>query len=137
MIGEMVGESIVEGITGSDIDINGDSVTLTGEDGEEVTFGSTEWPDNEIIKRIPKFSKGEIETSYITDEGGSLAIINVAKADYDDYVEQIKQAGFTVDPQTMEADDLLIYTASDAENYIVSLSYAVENTTMSITIGKN
>jgi hypothetical protein len=136
LIGEKVGESIVEGITGSDVDVEGDSVTIKGEDGE-VVLGGKEWPDNEIMKKIPKFTKGTIDSTMVSDEtGGMINLTDVAQADYDAYVEEVKSAGFNVDAKTLEMDQVDSYYALNSENYAISLTYAADSSTFSILLEK-
>jgi len=43
-IGEAIGEKIIEGAIGQKVDVDGDQVTLEGDDGSKFTIGGGEWP---------------------------------------------------------------------------------------------
>ena len=67
-IGEAIGEKIIEGATGQNVDVQGDKVTIKGEDGSKLTLGGGEWPKNDLIKNIPEFKGGKIESAMSTEE---------------------------------------------------------------------
>lgn len=136
MIGEAIGKNIIKGITGADVEIIDDGLTIKGENGEEMAIEGTTWPDNEVMKSIPKFTKGAIEASFITDAGGSLSITDVTQADYESYIEEVKKAGFTVDSQTIEDTDVLMYTAANSEKVQVSITFAIEDPVIAIFVSK-
>jgi len=125
-IQQKLGERIVEGIlekSGSDVDIDGDTVTVVGEDGEQLTLGGTEWPDSDLAKLIPKCNKGTV--TYVMESEGSLYIM-VEDVDSDDareYVNSIKD-DFQINPYDMSYEGGFSYTAENEDGAYVSVSYS-------------
>ncbi len=132
---EKAAEQFLESIGGGNIDINDDdSVTIKGEDGEEVTFGSTEWPTCELSKAIPVFAAGKIEGVLDSEEYLMITINEVAKADFQSYVETVKK-DFAEDAYTVDSDGILSYGASNGKASVM-LSYTEEDQTAIISMSK-
>ncbi len=130
---EKVAEKIVEGIGGGDVDIDGDKITVKGKDGGEFTMGSTEWPDSEIAKAIPEFTKGKINAVIESTEGVIIAVDSVEEADYKNYLETIK-TDFADDAYEMNTQDYSSYGASNSNGVGVLLRYG--DNSLSITVTK-
>ena len=77
---QAIAEKIVEKALGDNVDIKGDTVTVKGEDGEELTIGGGKWPDNDLAKKIPEFKKGKIATSATVDNN-LMVFMEEVKAD--------------------------------------------------------
>lgn len=122
-IGEKIAEGILEQSGAGDVDIDGDSMTVTGEDGEEMTIGGTEWPDSDLAKLIPEFTKGTV--SYVMQSEGYLYITvdEVAQDDAKAYVDSIKN-DFTVDSYDMSYEGGFSYSAKNADNISISVSFS-------------
>ncbi|HBV68378.1 MAG TPA: hypothetical protein DEF04_09465, partial [Clostridiales bacterium] len=82
---DKITEKIVEKTLGANVDIDGEEVTFKGEGGEEVTFGSTEWPDSEVGKKIPEFKKGKITSSANSDGYFLIMLEEVEQNDFNSY----------------------------------------------------
>jgi uncharacterized lipoprotein len=135
-IGEKIGEKIVEGATNSNVDIDGDKVTVKSEDGTEVTFGGNEWPENEIMKDIPKFDKGTINSATASDELNIIIVDGVEKEDFQNYWEKLKDR-FSQEPFSLEADDILSYGGRDEKGVSVQLTYNSSDKTFSLSVSKS
>ena len=122
-IGEKITEGILEQSGAGDVDIDGDAMTITGEDGEQVTLGGTEWPESDLAKLIPECKKGTV--SYVMQSDGYV-YITVDEIDPDDakaYADSVKK-DFSVDPYEMSYDGGFTYTANNADGINVSVSYS-------------
>ncbi len=122
-IAEKITEGILEQSGAGDVDIDGDSMTVTGEDGEEVTLGGTEWPDSDLAKLIPEFKKGTV--SYVMQSEGYLYITvdEVSQDDAEDYVDSVKN-DFADDAYESSYEGGFSYTAKNADGVSVSVSLA-------------
>ena len=139
---------------GVDIKTNSDgSTTYVSEDGSEVTQnedgtwvitnedGSTgqlggDWPENEYTKQVPKPPFGL--TAAGTDEYGfSVAFIGVETDDLRDYVEKLKDKGFTKDVESEDTEMfgivMFTYAASNSKGYRVEVTSAMGVCGMTIT----
>ncbi|MGI6685561.1 MAG: DUF6591 domain-containing protein [Bacillota bacterium] len=134
-VGEAIGEKILEEIGGGDVDIDGDKVTIKGEDGTEASFGGSEWPESDVLQTVPEFKEGTI-TSVMTSEAYAMIIIEeVKEQDFAEYYDEIK-ASFTKDAFEMNLDGIISYAAGNDKGISVQLSYDKENQTVSIAAGK-
>ena len=112
---------------------NADGTWSFGEDGTLQMGG--DWPDNEFTKQVPK---PDFAISLAGGEGGSFGItfIDASIEQIKAYVEKVKAAGFTINPETedMEVSGMVIYsyTAQNADGYIVNVFSASGMTGMSI-----
>ena len=131
---EKAAEQFLESLGGGNVDLDDDTLTIKGEDGQEVTFGSTEWPTSELSKALPAFSAGKIDGVVDSEEFIMITVNEVAKADYESYVETIKK-DFTEDAYSMDSDDMLSYSASNGTASVM-LSYTMEDKTVIISISK-
>ena len=92
------------------------------------TMGQIKWPNSSIAKLlpVPKSLIGSIDY----DSEDSLDVdIQTSKSDYQEYVNECKNKGFTVD-YTSYGDS---YSASDSNGNEISLRYDEDENTMSIT----
>ena len=136
-VSDKITEGILEKVVGDDVDVNFDDgeMSFKGGDGSEFTIGSTEWPEGKAIDLIPEFKKGEIASVLNSDKTSVIYIDGVEKADYEEYVEQVKGLGFTDDAVDLTVSDAIAYTAvSSKDKAQVSLSYGVEDKSMMISV---
>ncbi len=134
-IGEAIGEKIIEGATGQKIDIQGDKVTVKGEDGSKLTLGGGEWPKNDLIKNIPEFKNGKIESTMSSEESVVMFIENVEQKDFEKYLENIKK-DFTEDAFEMNSEEVISYAGANGKSVQVQLTYEIENKSLSIVVAK-
>lgn len=93
--------------------------------GEGITaYG--EWPDNEFTRIIPK-PDIEIAMTVVDEYSFTVAFGSMTKAQATDYVEKLKDAGFTIDAYVTDQEmyGMAIYTfsAANAAGYSATLSF--------------
>ncbi len=130
-----ISEKIVEKALGDKVDIDGDKVTVKGEDGEEVTFGGGEWPESKLTKNLPKFKKGNIVTSASSDEGIMVFLEKVEIKDFDAYLKEVKKV-YDQDVYESKSEEMVTYAASDGDKTVVNLNFVVKEGTIGITVTK-
>jgi hypothetical protein len=131
--GEALAEKIMEEAGDVDVDIDGDKITIEGEDGEVVTFGETEWPTSNLAKSIPEFKEGKIVSVVEANDSLMIGIEQVRKEDFTKYHEEIKE-DYTVDAYDATFEGSVTFSGSNADGIVVNLYYVEE--TFSIIVGK-
>lgn len=135
---EKAAEKAIEGALGGDIqvDIDGDKYTYEDKDGNKMEFGGTEWPNDEAAAFIPKFDQGTVTACTAM---ANIYIIDVEKveyADYDCYLQTVKDAGFTENAFSLNEGDLegyYQYQAGDTNGNSMILSYEAAEKKLQIT----
>ncbi len=138
-INKKIGEAVTEGIvnqfaSGADIDIDGEEIVIKGEDGEEVTFGSTQWPQGEAVDLLPAFSQGTISSVMNSDKYCMIVVNDVSESDYNSYVQAIQDAGFSENPFTMDSEDGLYFGASYNENTSAAVTFSGDSGEITIMV---
>lgn len=120
--GEAIGEKILEGIGGGNVDINESGIVIEGTDGESFKFGSSEWPDSELAKLLPPYESGEID-GVVEATGFIQIVIEDSDQDYfGDYLEDVKDK-FKNDAFESKSDDGISYMGSDSKGNVVNIFY--------------
>lgn len=135
---EAVTEKILEKAGGDelkDVDIDGDKVTFKGEDGQEVSLGSSKWPDSGVAESIPEFKEGTVVGVMNSQDGAVISLENVKVDDFVQYLEGIK-AAYNVDAFETNADGYISYVASNSEGVGVLLQYGSQEQSLSISISR-
>lgn len=134
-ITEKVTEGILEKATGgeTDIDIKDGGLTIKNEDGEEFSFGQSEWPEGQAADFIPEFKNGNIVSVLNSDGVCLITIEEVEEEDFKEYVKEVKDAGFTNEVTEYSSELGIGYFASLDEYTKISLMYGPENKTLSIS----
>ncbi|HZK24361.1 MAG TPA: DUF6591 domain-containing protein [Oscillospiraceae bacterium] len=130
-VGEEIAEKIVENAGGGDVEIEGEKVTITGESGEEFSFGGADWPTSALAKNIPEFRKGKVFTVLEMNDSLLIGLEEVAREDFENYLEEIKKT-FTEQVYDMQSEDGVSYGAENSEGIGVMLVYTGE--TLNITV---
>ncbi len=130
-----VGEKIAEQALGGNVDIDGDEVTIKGENGEEVTIGGGQWPDSELSKKIPEFKKGKIVSSLDTDEAITIILEEVKAEDADSYLEDIKKA-YPDDSYEAKGNGAITYSGFNKDKISAAVNYNSGEETIIITVTK-
>lgn len=91
-------------------------------------YSELEWPDSAITKVIPKPKSMVGKITLETGDSIMVDIANTSDEDYDDYVEECKDMGYTEDYTTMDG----MYTASNSNGYDIVLQLNDDHV-MSIT----
>src|SRR5690606_19089764 len=114
-VGEKIAEEAVEKALGdknTDIDIDGDKITVKDKEGGTLTLGGGEWPD---IDFIPEFKQGKIISATHDSKGKAMIIMEeVDRKSFEDYRENIKKL-FPEEPYEMHADDSLFYEGKNTK----------------------
>lgn len=86
---------------------------------EQMEFSEFQWPDTEIAKLmpVPKSNIGNINWS--KDYGFVIYVAETSQEDYDSYVKECEDRGFTLNCRKGED----FFYADNAEGYHVSLNY--------------
>ncbi|NLZ52638.1 MAG: hypothetical protein GX892_05740 [Thermoanaerobacteraceae bacterium] len=133
-IGEAIGEKIIEGATGQKVDVDGDQVTIKGEDGS-FTIGGGQWPDNDLVKNIPEFRDGKIEGVMSSEETVAITIEEVEQRVFENYLANIKKS-FTRDTYELTTNEIISYSGANEKGINVQLSYDMPSKSMIIAVGK-
>ncbi len=117
--------------SGGDVDIDGDKITVTGEDGSSITFGGNEWPKSDLAKNIPEFKKGTISTTIESENHIWITIEEVKAGDAIDYIEKNKP-DFTIDTFETKSGDAVAWSGKNEKGIHLSLSF--EGSTLSLIL---
>lgn len=131
-VGEALAEKIIEEAGGSDVDIDGDTVKIKGENGEEMIFGETEWPISNLAKNIPEFKVGKVVTVMEMNNSLLITLEGASKDDFLDYLDEIKKT-FTEEVYDMKLEDGVTYGAENGKGIGVMLMYVADES-LSITV---
>lgn len=126
-IEDKITEGIIENIAGEDVDVDldGDTITVEGEEGEQWTFGGGEWPKSEAAGLIPEFKKGNITAVIDSSDGCWITIEDVDEQDYLQYIEALKSAGFAHNTTQYSDESSVLYGASlEDESASILVSYS-------------
>ena len=131
-LGEKVAEKAFKEAGGGDLDIDGDKVTIKGNNGETVTFGDSKWPTSELAKNIPEFKGGTVNGVLESADSIVITLESVKEEDVPPYWETIKK-DFPKDVYEMIATDFITVSGYDDEGINVSLVYMSEVLTITVT----
>lgn len=135
-IAEKVTEGVINKATGGEanVDIDTGEMTLKGEDGEKITFGGSKWPKGKAVSLIPEFKKGKIITAANSDKACTIMIEQVEEKDYKQYVEKLKDQGFTNDVSEFTSETSQNYKAYLNQNTMVFVLYDTEQQALTISL---
>lgn len=132
---EALAEKIFEKATDSKIDIKGDKITIKDEQGQEVTFGTTEWPKSDLGKSIPEFKTGTITSVMDSPDYILVALEKVTKNEMTTYMDTIK-SDFKKDPFEMTSEGVVSYMASNDKGIAIQITYVEEDGVITINVSK-
>ncbi len=138
-ISEKITEGVVNKITGGDakIDIDSGKVTIKGNNGQEVTFGSNEWPKGKAADLLPKPKEGKISSVINSDNACVITLEEVKEKAVKEYIRELKDKGFDKDVYEY-ADELGVsYYGKSDENTHGQVLYTIEDKTLIISIQIN
>jgi hypothetical protein len=158
-LNKKIEQSITEGILETaigeeaDVEINGEDISFTGEDGEEVTFdeeegltiegedgsvmssgGEYEWPEGQAADYLPKFDGGKITYILNSDDSCTLMIEEMETKDYENYLEVIMEEGYNVDKVESSAEDMLLYSAQSEKGATFTVYFAKSERVLTISV---
>lgn len=120
---------------------DGSSVVYTDENGAVTTYGSTQWPDNEFTRLVPKpdfpvYAFSQDSSGCVVVFGDGTEENSVKLEDIRAYAEKLKSAGFDQDPQVSEAEyegmSIYSFAASDASGCSVQLGFSAGSASLQI-----
>lgn len=129
---EKAAEKVFEEASGGDLDIDGDKVTIKGDNGEKVTFGDNKWPTSELAKNIPEFKDGTVNGVLESADSIVITLESIKEENVSLYWETIKK-DFSKDVYEMIATDFITISGSNDAGINVSLVYMSEVLTITIT----
>lgn len=132
---EKVSETVVEKATDGALDMNikDGEISFKDEDGEEVTFGTTKWPEDKAGALIPKFTKGKIVTVINSDAGSSIVLEEVEEKDFKAYIDEVMEQGYTNNIIEFASETGQVFSANKNEAELISILYDSESKTLHIT----
>lgn len=138
-ISEKITEGVVNKITGgnADIDLDKGDLTIKGEDGQEVTFGSSEWPKGKAADLIPKIKKGNLASVMNSDKFCMISLEEVDEKVFEQFIEELKDKGFDKDGYDFSDESSKTYGASLDENTVVQVYYSIDDESVTITVQIN
>ncbi len=122
---EAIAEKVIEESSGGDVDIDGDKVTVKGEDGEEAIFGSTDWPTSELATNIPEFKGGKIVAVMEANDSLIISIEEANGKDFENYLNKIKET-YTEQSYDMKTEESITYSASNDKGVSVTIIYGAD-----------
>lgn len=107
-IAEKAAEEFIEGIGGGNVDIDGDNLTIEGEDGENFAAGDNlSWPGDKMGDLPePKASVSAVLNDDATQQC-TVAYQGMEKDDAEAYVEKLKKLGYTGGMDLSDADMIM------------------------------
>ena len=129
---EKVAEKVFEEAGGGDLDIDGDKVTIKGDNGEKVTFGDNKWPTSELAKNIPEFKDGTVNGVLESADSIVITLESVKEEYVSAYWETIKK-DFPKDVYEMIATDFITISGSNDAGINISLVYMSEVLAITVT----
>lgn len=125
-------EKIIKQTTGMDADISGDKITFKGQDGEELTIGSSTWPTSKLAKSIPEFKKGKVTAVMESPDAAVITLELVLKEDVYPYFETIKKE-FAQDAAELNTEEMRSFNGKNEAGINVTLVYISEVLTITVS----
>lgn len=124
-------EKILEEAFDGNIDIDGDKVTVKGENDEEITFGDYKWPSSELAKIVPEFKNGKVNSVMEGSEVVVITLDSVKEEHAAAYIEEVK-VDFAGDAYEVSGEDFISFNGINASGIRASFTYM--NGILSISI---
>ncbi|MBP5271286.1 MAG: hypothetical protein ILO42_10050 [Clostridia bacterium] len=100
----------------------------------EMPAGTDSWPLSGPLAKLPKPDFGNGFTITEAQESITVTVTGAAASDFSGYVEKMKAAGFTFEPDFEDGPDIKLYEAANSEKYNAYVQFAYGY--FSIGIGK-
>lgn len=144
-IGEEVGEKIVGSATGTDVEVDGDEVTIQTDEGD-VTLNSTEGElPEDFPSDFPKYDDAKVDSTSSWASGEDVTFyVNLTSKDaakdvYDWYKSELQGKGWTISGDTFmtgDSDGGLLSATKDDYQLTLSVGEGSEMTEMGIILAK-
>jgi len=135
-VSEQVTESIINSQSedGTEVDIDGETVVFKTEEGEEVSFGSTEWPDGDLMNQVPKYKDGNVSYVMESEDYILLTVEETSLDGYEDYKEELMDSGFTENSTEMNSTDSYYYGAANSSGIMITISFTTSDNVLSLQV---
>lgn len=131
---EKYAEEILGG-SGAKVDIDGEKVTVTDDQGNSWSSGGTEWPTSELGSLLPKFDKGTITSVFDSDDSLIISLEEVKKEDIVAYIANVK-GSFSKDAYNVNSEDGVSYGGTNEKGVSIAIMFGNDGAT-SISAYKN
>lgn len=133
---DKISEGIMEKVLGEDVDVDLEDgkITVKGDDGAEWTMGGGEWPKDGKAAQIPVFKKGKIGSIFNAEDNCWMEIEEVEEAEYLQYVEDLKGAGFDANGSEYSDESSLMYSAYKGEESLITVTFSKDRDEMIIQV---
>lgn len=135
--GEKLVEKMVEKGLDGDVDVDGDKVIIKGKDGQKVSLGGSEWPTEQSGREVPELKDGIITYVQEAKDACLISMEQVMEGSFEDYLTQVRDAGYNKDEMVSRDDETVFYTASNSKNTQVHLAYDKNSGDLMITVTMN
>ena len=105
---------------------------LTACGGKKNKYGEFVWPSSEAAAQLPVPESTTGEISLDKEDYLSVYVADISKEQYDEYVNQCKEKGFTLDYSNSDS----YYMAKNENGYSLYLSYDERRELMDISVSK-
>ena len=137
-VGEAATEKLLEGATGSDVDINGENVKVQSGDNSASLNQSKTWP-SDMPSVVSKLSGGEIDSVSTLNISGNkswtIAYKSVKESEYTDYTSSLKSDGWTESLSSSTGGESSGMYSKD--KYSISITFDSANSEASLTVTEN
>lgn len=137
-VNEKISEKVTESVINSamegetTVDIDGDKVTVKGENGEEFNFGDGEWPDSGAAQLIPHLKKGRVVSAMNSNQACSIIVEELDGQDFERYFQAVQEEGFTQEVNEFTSDTVRSYSAGKENGAAIILTYDSEQKVLTI-----
>jgi uncharacterized protein YneF (UPF0154 family) len=118
---------------GQDVEITDNGITFKTDTGGTVDIFSGTWPDSPLLKDVPKPTFGKISTTDIETGKADIMMTAVTTANFNDYVSKVESAGFTINPDTVNAFGVVSYSATNSAGLKIEISMVATIFTINVT----
>jgi len=118
---------------GQDVVITDNGITFKTDTGGTVDIFSGTWPDSPLLKDVPKPTYGKITTTDIETDKAVILMTEVTTGNFNDYVSKVRSAGFTVNPEAVNAFGTVSYSATNSAGLKIQVSMISTLFTISVT----
>ncbi len=137
-VSEAATEKLLEGATGSDVDINGENVKVQSGDNSASLNQSKTWP-SDMPSVVSKLSGGEIDSVSTLNISGNkswtIAYKSVKESEYTDYTSSLKSDGWTESLSSSTGGESSGMYSKD--KYSISITFDSANSEASLTVTEN
>ncbi len=130
---KMITDGILKGIFGKDIEVGEGGITIKDKDGD-ITIGGGKWPKGKAADNLPEFKHGKIISIVNANDSLMVLVEDVKENQYRDYVQQVKQKGYTEEQEEYEVQGYSLSYVASKGNAKVGVVYSVSTETLTITL---